>query len=161
MSHSFTHLLYHLVFAIRERRPCLNDEVRPRLFAFLAERIREEDGIPLAVNGMPEHVHLLVRLKPTKALADVLRGLKADSSRWLRKTFPQLDCFAWQTGYGAFTVSVSQGDRVREYIENQEEHHSDRTYIDEFRTLVKAHGFDVSLEELDNLEAIGSPEDDF
>jgi putative transposase len=161
MSHSFTHLLYHLVFATKHRRPCLGEEIRPRLFAFLAQRLREEGGIPLAVNGMPEHVHLLARLRPTKAVADVLRGLKADSSRWLRKSFAEFDCFAWQTGYGAFTVSVSQCDRVREYIEKQQEHHRDRIYIDEFRSLLRGHGFDVSLEELDNLEASGSSPDEF
>jgi REP element-mobilizing transposase RayT len=152
MTHSFTHLLYHLVFATKERRGCLDSDIRPRLFAFLAQRLREDRGIPLAINGMPEHAHVLVQLRPDKALSDVVRGLKADSSRWLKTTFPELGGFAWQTGYAAFTVSISQADRVRVYIENQEEHHRDRTYLDEFRTLLKAHGFDVSLEELEGLD---------
>jgi hypothetical protein len=122
------------------------------LFAFLAQWIREQDGIPLAVNGMPEHVHLLVRLNQNTALAQVLRALKAESSRWLHKTFTDLAGFGWQTGYAAFTVSRSQEERVRLSIENQQKHHRDRTYLDEFRTLLAAHGLELTPEQLEEME---------
>ena len=110
---------------------------------------------------MPEHIHLLVRLNQNKALADVLRSLKADSTRWLKQTFTDLTGFGWQTGYAAFTVSRSQEDRVRLYIENQKQHPRDRTYLDEFRTLLKAHGLEVSPDELEELELIAPEEGDF
>jgi REP element-mobilizing transposase RayT len=160
MSHSFTYLLYHLVFATKHRRACLDDEIQPQLYAYLAEWIRQQGGIPLAVNGMPEHVHLLVRLDQNTALKHVLRGLKADSSRWLHQTFARLASFAWQTGYAAFTVSRSQEDRVRTYIDNQKEHHRNRVYLDEFRELLAAHGLEVSPDELEELE-LALPEEDF
>jgi REP element-mobilizing transposase RayT len=159
MSHSFTYLLCHIVFATKHRRACLDDEIQPRLYAFLAQWIRQQNGIPLAVNGMPEHIHVLARLNQNKALAQVLRGLKADSSRWLHQTFPDLAGFGWQTGYAAFTVSRSQEDRVRIYIENQKEHHRDRSYLDEFRSLLKAHGLEISEEQLEDLE-LTFPQDD-
>ena len=159
MSHSFTFLLYHLVFATKLRRPWLDLEIQPRLYAYMAEWIRQLQGIPLAINGMPEHVHVLARLSQNTALEDVLRGLKAHSSRWLHQTFPALDAFAWQTGYGAFTVSRSQEGRVRGYIDNQKEHHRNRTYLDEFRTLLQAHGLEISPDELEELQLV-LPEDD-
>jgi REP element-mobilizing transposase RayT len=159
MSHSFTYLLYHLVFATKHRRVCLDDEIQPRLYAYLAELIRQQEGIPLAINGMPEHVHVLARLNQNTALAQVLRGLKADSSRWLHQNFPELIGFAWQTGYAAFTVSRSQEGRVRSYVENQKEHHSNRTYLDEYRALLEAHGFEISLDELEVQELV-LPEDE-
>jgi putative transposase len=161
MSHSFTYLLYHLVFATKHRRACLDDEIQPRLYAYLASWIRQQNGIPLAVNGMPEHVHILARLNQNTALAHVLRGSKADSSRWLHQSFPDLAGFAWQTGYAAFTVSRSQEDRVRIYIENQKQHHRDRTYLDEFRTMLQAHGLEVSPEQLEELELTLPEDDDF
>jgi len=148
VSHSFTHLLYHVVFATKERRPCLTAEIRSRLWPFMEELIREERGVPLAINGMPEHVHVLARLWQGKALSDVVRGLKANSSRWLSKEFGELAEFSWQTGYGAFTVSLSQAEIVRNYIDNQEKHHANRDYLAEFRALLEAHGFEVNEEEL-------------
>jgi REP element-mobilizing transposase RayT len=148
MSHSFTNLLYHLVFSTKERRPWLEGEMRPRVFAYLGGLIRAERGIALCINGMPDHVHLLVKLKQDKAVADVLRTLKAKSSGWIHKTFPGLRCFAWQTGYGAFSVSQSQVEKVRTYIQNQEEHHRHKPFQKEFIALLKAHGMEYAEEDL-------------
>jgi putative transposase len=148
VSHSFTHLVYHVVFATKHRTPCLSAEVRSELWPYLAELIREERGLPLAVNGMPEHVHVLGRLWQAKAVSDVIQRLKAESSRWLKERFGQLDWFAWQPGYGAFSVSRSQIETVQRYVENQEQHHAGRDYLGEFRGLLIAHGFEVSEEEL-------------
>src|SRR5579883_845720 len=99
-SHSYTNLLYHLVFSTKERQPWLTAEVAPEVFARLAELIRAEEGFPLMVNGVQDHVHLLGKLHQSHAVAAVLRALKAKSSGWIHKSFPSLDCFSWQTGYG-------------------------------------------------------------
>jgi len=110
--------------------------------------IREEGGVALIVNGVADHVHLLVKLRPDRAVADVLRALKAGTSFWVHKTFPNHGHFAWQSGYGAFTVSQSQAETVRSYIQHQEEHHRTRPFRDEFTALLRAHGMEVREEEM-------------
>ena len=110
--------------------------------------IREEGGVALIVNGVADHVHLLVKLRPDRAVADVLRALKAGTSFWVHKTFPNHGHFAWQSGYGAFTVSQSQAETVRSYIQHQEEHHCTRPFRDEFTALLRAHGMEVREEEM-------------
>jgi putative transposase len=88
-----------------------------------------------------DHVHLLVRLHPDVALSQAVQHFKARSSLWVHQTFPGLDHFAWQTGYGAFSVSQSSAGRVRRYIAYQEAHHAKRSFQDEFRAFLRAHGF--------------------
>jgi REP element-mobilizing transposase RayT len=95
----------------------------------------------LDIGGTADHVHLLIGLKPTHALADVLRTLKGDSSKWIHEELRQND-FAWQEGYGAFTVSKSDVDAVRRYVQDQEEHHRKRTFQEEYRALLERHGID-------------------
>jgi REP element-mobilizing transposase RayT len=148
VSHSFTNLLYHLVFSTKDRQPWLDQERQPRLFACLGTLTREEGGITLAVGGVADHVHLLVKLKQDRALSDILRVLKAKSSRWFHMSFPDRQDFAWQTGYGAFTVSYSQVERVRHYILTQEEHHRNRPFQTEFLALLKAHDISDTEEDL-------------
>ena len=140
MAKSFCNLLYHLVFSTKGRRPYLSHpEIRSRVHEYLGGAIRGEGGIALAINGMPDHVHVLAKLRQTTAVADVLRQIKANSSGWIHQTFPDLRDFAWQEGYGAFTVSVSQVTPVRSYIENQARHHRARTFQEEFLALLDAH----------------------
>jgi REP element-mobilizing transposase RayT len=148
MGHSYTNLLYHLVWGTKQRHPWLNQELRPDLFAHLKDLVREQGGIPLAVNGVEDHVHLLVRLRQDVAVAEVLRVLKARSSRWLHEKHPECAGFAWQTGYGAFTVSFSQVGRVVKYIDTQEEHHRGKPFADEFRRLLRVHGVEFCEETL-------------
>src|SRR5262249_38955879 len=90
MSRSYTNLLYHLVFSTKERQPTLDAAVRPRLWEYLGGAIRGEGGIALLVNGMADHVHILAKLRQDKAVSDVLRAIKANSSGWIHDTFPQM-----------------------------------------------------------------------
>ena len=140
MAHTYTQLLYHLVFATHERHPWLTKDIRGRVHEYLAGAIRSEGGHAILVGGVDDHVHLLARLRQDKALSDVIRDIKANSSGWIHKTFPSVKEFAWQRGYGAFTVSASQQDRVRDYIANQEVHHRVRSFRDELVEFLKAHG---------------------
>ena len=144
MPHSFTHLVYHIVYATKDRRPCIDEAIQTDLYTVLGTLVRDEGGVPFAVNGMPEHVHILARLPPSRAVSDVVRAVKANSSFRLAKSVLG---FAWQNGYGAFTVSKSAEESVRQYIENQKRHHADRSYLDEFRALLKAHAFDPAQAE--------------
>lgn len=143
MPHSYTSLLYHIVFATKGRRALLKPPIAERLHAYLGGAIREEGGTILVINGTADHVHILARLGQDKALSDVVRNIKANASKWIHQTFPLHRAFAWQSGYGAFTVSESQAARVQRYIQNQEEHHRQTTFDQEFVALLTAYGIAV------------------
>jgi putative transposase len=136
---SYTNLLYHIVFSTKNREPCLEPGMRSRLFEYLGGAVRGEGGTALTINGVADHVHLLVRLRQDKAVSAVVGAIKANSSGWIHRTFSRYEAFAWQVGYGAFTVSTSQLGTVRRYIENQEEHHRVRTFQEEFLAFLKAN----------------------
>lgn len=131
-------LHYHLVFSTKERRPSIHDEVRERIHAYLGGVIRGMDGTPLEIGGTADHVHLLIGLKATHCVADVLRILKGDSSRWIHDDL-RLSKFAWQEGYGAFTVSKSNVASVRQYVRGQEEHHRKRSFQEEYLEFLEKH----------------------
>ncbi|MBA3805601.1 MAG: IS200/IS605 family transposase [Acidobacteria bacterium] len=139
MPQSYTNLLYHLIFSTKNRQPLLTPEYQTRLYDYIGGTIRKQGGIALAINGITDHVHLLVKLRPDKAVSDVLRDLKANASGWMHEIFPELRDFSWQNGYGAFTVSASQVKRVRQYIANQEAHHQKLSFRDELIALLKAN----------------------
>jgi putative transposase len=142
MPQSYTCLHYHLVFSTKGRAPSITAEMRERLWKYLAGIVSGADGIPIQVGGTDDHVHLLVTLRQEPSLAAFMRELKAASSRWVHDTFPDAPDFAWQAGYGAFTVSHSQLDAVKYYVRNQEEHHKKQSYQDEFRALLIKHGIE-------------------
>lgn len=139
MAHTFTHLLTHIVFSTKDRAAFLDDDLKPRLFAYMAGIIRELGGQVILINGPTDHVHILTTIPARLALSDFLRDLKANSSGWVHREFPSRHDFAWQTGYGAFAVSHSNLESVKEYIRNQEEHHRKLTFKEEFETFLKRH----------------------
>jgi len=145
MAHSYTCLLYHLVFSTKDREPWLHSDLRPRLWEYLSGAIRSEGGLCLLANGTSDDVHLLARLRQDKAISEILRSIKANPSGWLHDTFPKLRAFHWQDGYGAFTVSKSQMENVRCYIAGQEAHHRKHTFQQELMALLKAH--DIEYDE--------------
>ncbi len=142
MSDSYTNLIYHLVFSTKDRRPLLTDEYRSRLYDYIGGTIRSLGGISLGINGTEDHVHALAKLRPDKALSDVLRELKANASGWMHDVFPELKDFAWQRGYGAFTVSASNVAKVQDYVARQKEHHQKQSFRDEFIEFLKANGIE-------------------
>jgi REP element-mobilizing transposase RayT len=143
---SYTNLLYHIVYATKGRAPLITSTLKPHLHQYLGGTVRGLGGVPIEINGVEDHVHLLVRLKPVISVSDFLRELKSTSSGWAkRKTKGR---FAWQARYGAFTVSESQVDRVRLYIRNQEEHHRKVSFDDEFKALLLAHQIEFDEDHL-------------
>jgi len=104
--------------------------------------VSREKGKLLAIGGMPDHVHLLISASPGRGMSDLMRVLKTNSSKWVHETLPQHRGFAWQDGYGAFSVSASQLEVVRRYIRNQEKHHRRMTFEEEFVLLLKRHGIE-------------------
>ena len=138
MPQTFTQLHYHVVFSTKNREPVLTADIRERVWDYLGGIVRGEGGVPILVGGMPDHVHLLATLPQTRAVADVVRQLKAGSSGWAHEQFPGSRLW-WQTGYAAFTVSHSGVEKVKRYIERQEQHHRKTTFQDEFRLFLRKH----------------------
>jgi REP element-mobilizing transposase RayT len=140
MSHTFTTLHFHIIFSTKDRRPLITTDLRPRLHAYLGGIVRELRGTAAAINGTSDHVHMLVELPAEVALADCMRVVKTNSSRWVHRTSPGRKTFAWQTGYAAFTVSTSNLARVADYIRNQEQHHRKVSFQEEFVAFLRRNG---------------------
>ncbi|MGD2110155.1 MAG: IS200/IS605 family transposase [Phycisphaerae bacterium] len=107
MGHTYTALRYHLVFGTKGRVPSIQPEVERRLYDYIGGIVRGENGVAIAIGGTPDHIHLLATFHPTTCVADLLRRIKANSSRWVHENLRGMQPFAWQTGYAAFTVSQS------------------------------------------------------
>ena len=148
MPHTFTSLLVHVIFATKNRIPALSPELAGRLFPYMGGIVRERKGVPLIINGPPDHVHLLVSIPSTESIAELLRVVKTNSSRWVHEQFPDQRGFGWQTGYGAFTVSRSRADDVRNYITAQQEHHRRVSFQEEFLTFLQRNGITCDQRDL-------------
>jgi putative transposase len=138
--HSFVSCLMHVVFSTKDRRPYLTPDVQERLWPYLGGIARESKLRALKVGGVADHVHMLVSLPSTMAVAKAVQLIKGNSSKWIHETFPQLAMFEWQEGYGAFSLSVSGVDATVAYIENQADHHLRKTFQEELRAILDKHG---------------------
>jgi len=139
MPNTYTSLHYHIIFATKNREPFLDSPLRERMHAYLGGCVRTIGGTPLEIGGVSDHVHLLVGLKPTHCVSDVLRTIKKASSEWIRH---KIATFHWQDGYSAFTVGRKGVENLRRYIATQAEHHQTKTFEEEYRELLKAHGIE-------------------
>ena len=142
MAHSYVQLITHIVFSTKHREPFITPELRAQLFPYMGGIFRKLDSSALIVNGVADHVHILALLPAKRALSDILRDAKAGSSGWVHEQFPSMKNFAWQTGYGAFSVSKSNLEVVRKYIAAQEEHHRRKTFQEEYIGLLQKHGIE-------------------
>jgi putative transposase len=140
MPQSFVCLYCHVIFSTKNHEPFLMSKWRPRLHAYIGGILRSKLDELLAAGGTADHLHLLVSLGKQSTVSDTIRDVKSNSSRWIHETFSNLRGFAWQTGYGAFTVSRSSLGDVRRYIANQEQHHRVRTFQEEYVAFLKRHG---------------------
>jgi putative transposase len=124
-----------MIFSTRERRPLIKPELRDDLYAYLGGIIREMQGTAVIINGTSDHVHMLVRVRPIHSAAEIARVVKTNSSRWVREKFdPE---FAWQTGYGVFSVSESNIAAVTKYIAEQAQHHQKHSFQEEYIAFLK------------------------
>jgi putative transposase len=139
MAHSLTKLLFHVVFSTSDRRPLIEGDLKARLFPYLGGIFRELGGGLLGAGGTPDHVHLLIWLPATVSVAEALRVVKTNSSKWVHQQWPAHRKFGWQTGYGAFSVSKSNAASVLKYIARQEEHHKKVSFQEEFLQLLQKH----------------------
>ena len=132
-------LHYHIVFATKRRVACLEKAWRDQLWEYMGGTIKGLGGIPHGVGGYNDHVHLLVDLKPTQLLPEIVRELKKASTEWIR-SHHGLRSFQWQEGYGVFSVGWREKEGVKDYIANQEEHHRTKPFLEEYTDLLKDAG---------------------
>lgn len=148
MPHSFVSLLVHAIFSTKNRMPDLSPELADRLFPYMGGIVRERKGVPLIINGPADHVHLLMSLPATESIAELLRVVKTNSSRWVHEHFPVQKQFAWQAGYAAFSVSGSRAAEVTAYISAQQEHHRRVSFQEEFLTFLRKSGIAYDARDL-------------
>ncbi len=148
MASTYLSLHYHLVFSTKNREAVITPAWRARLHDYLGGTIRGLGGFPEGVGGVADHVHLLVSLKATHCLSDVMRELKKASSTWVHEEEGACS-FAWQEGYAAFTVSATAREAVRHYIANQDEHHRVKSFREELVEMLNKAGIDYDPKYLD------------
>lgn len=145
MPQSLAQIYVHIVFSTKNRQPWLRDDgLRNELYAYLATILRDNVDSPAQIiNGVEDHIHALIRLSRRFAVMKVVQGGKTETSKWLKRQIPAGNNFAWQAGYGAFSVSASLLVDVKKYIQNQQQHHHRMTFQDEFRELCRRHGLEL------------------
>jgi len=142
MANTFTSLHYHVIFSTKNREPWISQDVEERIWKFLGGIARENGMKALLVGGMADHIHLALALPPTQSVSKTMQLLKGGSSKWIKDALPRMRAFAWQDGYGAFSVSKSNLPEIVAYIQNQREHHRVKTFKEEFLTFLVRHEID-------------------
>jgi putative transposase len=148
MSHAYARLHYHIVFSTKDRATFIKPDLKERLCGYIKGIISNLGGVTEEINAVEDHVHILAYCPPKVALADFIGKIKANSSGWVHDTWPHRAGFAWQRGYGAFTVSESNVEAVKIYIQEQEAHHQRMTFQEEFVALLQRHGIEFEENEL-------------
>jgi len=148
MSHSFVSNFMHCTFGTKERYPFINSELEARLWPYVGGIAKENRMTPLAIGGTSDHLHALLSLPGMMSFAKAVQLMKGGSSKWIHDTFSSQSKFAWQEGYGAFSVSFSQVPKTIAYINNQKEHHRRKTFEEEFIELLKRHNLDYDSQNI-------------
>lgn len=145
MSNTYTQIHIHFVFAVKYRLGLINVEWKEELYKYITEITQSNKHKLLAINGMPDHIHILIGMRPTQSISDLMKEVKQSSSLWINENKLTNTKFAWQEGYGAFSYSKSQIDNVIKYINNQEEHHKKKTFIEEYLEMLTK--FEIEYDE--------------
>lgn len=142
MPQSLARVLVHLIFSTKNREPVLTPEIRDELHPYLAATLRNYQCPPFQVGGLADHLHLFFALSRTSSIAQVVEHIKTSSSKWIKTKGPPFSDFHWQGGYGAFSVSQSNADKVIDYIKNQAVHHHKMTFQEELRGFLERYKVD-------------------
>ncbi|MFZ4610521.1 MAG: IS200/IS605 family transposase [Gemmataceae bacterium] len=140
MPQSLARLYIHLIFSTKHREHLITDAVRNSLHAYMATVLQNLGCDPVLINSVEDHVHILFELSRTVSVSQAVEEVKKSSSKWIKTQGNEFINFAWQAGYGAFTVSESNTSSVRQYIANQQEHHRKKTFQEEYRLFLERHG---------------------
>ncbi|MBC8312521.1 MAG: IS200/IS605 family transposase [Candidatus Marinimicrobia bacterium] len=142
MSHSLVQIWIHSVFSTKDRFPLLKDSFRNEVFNHISQSLEEKNCSVKIVDGMPDHVHLLFSLPPQYSISQIIKLIKGESSHWINQMDFLNVKFAWQVGYGAFSVSESQVKVVKKYIENQEQHHKKMSFQEEYDRFIRLYNIE-------------------
>lgn len=142
MAHTFISNLIHYVWSTKDRHKIISTDLQQRLWPFIGGIARRNDMKALAIGGVEDHIHMLLSLPATLSIAKAAQLIKGGSSKWVGDTFPELNTFAWQEGYGGLSVSVSHIEDTIAYIETQAEHHRQKTFEEEYLSFLKKHGIE-------------------
>ena len=142
MPQSLAQIYVHIIFSTKERHPFINTTIEPELFAYMGDTIKRCEGVLFLINGTADHVHVLSSLPRTMALSKYIEEIKRNSNRWIKTKGSDYQKFAWQNGYGAFSVSSSRKDSVLRYIAGQKEHHRKITFKEEFIAFLEKYGIE-------------------
>ena len=144
MPQSLSRVVVHLVFSTKNRTPWLRDSaLRDELYKYMGGILVNVECPPILIGGVEDHVHVLCNLSRKLAIMNLIEEIKTEPSKWLKTKSPHLAEFYWQAGYGTFSVSQSNIEAVKKYIANQEEHHKQTSFQDEFRKLCVRHEIDI------------------
>lgn len=146
MANTYTQLYFHIVFAVKGRANLVSIKWREQLYKYITGIITNKNQKLIIINGMPDHVHLLIGMKPDACLSDLVRDIKANSSKFINEQKLVVGKFEWQTGFGAFTLGYSQLATVVTYIKNQEEHHRKKSFREEYLDFLKQNDIDFKSE---------------
>jgi len=145
MPNTFSQIYIQVVFAVKGRENLITNNWEDELHKYICGIVNGNKQKVYAINGMPNHIHILLSIKPDIAISDLMRDIKASSSKWINEKKFVLGKFQWQEGYGAFSYSQSQIDNVIKYIDNQKEHHSKTTFKEEYLELLQK--FEIEYDE--------------
>ena len=134
---TYTQIYIHIVFSVKERQKLINPAWKDELYKYICGIANAHEHKIYAIGGMPDHIHILISIKPSSAISDIVREIKANSSRWINEKNFIKGTFQWQEGYGAFSYAQSQLDTVISYINNQESHHATKTFREEYTELLQ------------------------
>jgi REP-associated tyrosine transposase len=142
MPQSLSSVLIHLIFSTKNREPFLNTSIESELHPYMASIFRGLKSPSLALDGTPDHLHILFSLSRVIKIADLVEEVKTDSSKWIKTKGPEFTNFHWQKGYGAFSIGQSQITTLKRYIARQKLHHQRNSFQDEYRKFLKTYGID-------------------
>jgi putative transposase len=145
MPNTYTQIHIQCVFAVKFRQSTIQSSWKERLHQYITGILQNQGHKMIAINSMPDHVHIFFGFRPNQSLSDLMRVLKSDSSEWINKQQFLPSLFRWQEGYGAFSYSRSQISNVVNYIENQEEHHRNKTFLEEYKQFLEQ--FEIEFDE--------------
>ncbi len=145
MANTFTQLYVQFVFAPKFRAALLQKEWDERLRSYISVIVRNHGHKLIAINNMPDHIHMFIGLNPTQSVSEVMRIVKGDSAEWINKEKLTIGKFQWQNGYGAFSYGRSQVDAVSKYVSNQQEHHKKVAFLDEYKAMLEK--FEIPFED--------------
>jgi putative transposase len=145
MSNTYTQLHIQFVFAVKYRAALIQNEWKERLHQYMTGIVQENDHKMLRVNSMPDHIHIFIGMRPNQSISDLMKNIKAESTKWINDHELCKSTFAWQGGYGAFSYSKSHVADVIRYIRDQQLHHKKETFLNEYRRLL--HAFEIEYDE--------------